>query len=142
MNIKTRDFGQVEVDEKDIITFPKGIYGFEHCKEFAMLRENPFDVDGVWLQSTKDEYLCFILFDPNKVLTNYDPIYATAELEDLQILELDETELYVIAVIPDDITKATVNTLCPILIHTQKKIGKQIFLENEDYSMRFALMKE
>lgn len=142
MHIKTRDFGEVQVDEKDIIAFPKGIYGFEDYKEFAMIRENPFDVDGVWLQSTADEYICFILFDPNKILTNYNPIYAQKELEELEISEPQEVELYVIAVIPEDVTKATVNALCPIVIHNKKRLGKQIFLENEEYSMRLALMKE
>ena len=29
MNIKTRDFGEIEIDESTIITIPNGIIGFE-----------------------------------------------------------------------------------------------------------------
>ena len=34
MVIETREFGFIEIDEKDIIHFPYGIYGFEDIKDY------------------------------------------------------------------------------------------------------------
>ena len=37
MKIITRDFGEQEIEEDKIITFPEGIIGFENVKRYALL---------------------------------------------------------------------------------------------------------
>ena len=38
MKINTNFFGEIEIDEKEIITFEKGMIGFEDIKKFALNR--------------------------------------------------------------------------------------------------------
>ena len=64
ISIETRDFGTIEVDEKDVYDFPNGLYAFEDNKKFALLSPLGDDVYPMWLQSMDDPGLCFIVFNP------------------------------------------------------------------------------
>ena len=69
MTITTR-FGEMDINENDIITFPNGIYGFEEIKEYIILKmdkESPF----LWMQSVKDNDLTFVLIDPRIFVKDY-----------------------------------------------------------------------
>ena len=37
IKVETRDFGPIDVDEKDVYDFPNGLYAFEDEKKFALL---------------------------------------------------------------------------------------------------------
>ena len=37
MHIDTEQFGRIEINEDDVITFPEGIPGFEELQRFALL---------------------------------------------------------------------------------------------------------
>ena len=41
MNVKTRHFGDVEVEDSKIITMDNGLFGFENYKKYVLLR-HPF----------------------------------------------------------------------------------------------------
>ena len=64
MEIMTRDFGKVNVDESKIFNFPSGLFAFEECRQFALLSPLGDGVYPMWLQSTENVTPCFIVFDP------------------------------------------------------------------------------
>ena len=64
MIVKTRNFGEQEISEDKIISFPNGIFAFEDEHRFIMLSPLGDDVYPAWLQSVDNENLCFIVFDP------------------------------------------------------------------------------
>ena len=37
MKIKTRDYGEIDINEDDILTFVEPIFGFEEYKKFVFL---------------------------------------------------------------------------------------------------------
>ena len=39
MNIITRDFGEIEINEEDIITFTQPVIGFDDYKKFVILHD-------------------------------------------------------------------------------------------------------
>ena len=50
MKIETRDFGEMEIDPKEVVEFLSPIYGFENLRRFVLLYDDnipPF----TWLQS-------------------------------------------------------------------------------------------
>ena len=51
MIIKTRDFGEIEIDEKEIVTFKCPILGFDDFKEFIVLIDESIGENFAWLQS-------------------------------------------------------------------------------------------
>jgi len=64
MEIKTRDFGMIDIDENEIITFEDPIFGFETIKKYVLLYDDSVGGQLMWLQSTEEQNICFILLDP------------------------------------------------------------------------------
>lgn len=138
MLIKTKDFNYVEVSESDIIDFPQGIYAYEEVKRFVLLKNS----ENEWLhylQSADNEQPRFILLDPYMFFQDYSPVFSSDTLELLKADNLNDISFFVVAVIPDDIKKSTVNLKSPVAINFSKHIGAQIILENRDYSVKTPL---
>jgi flagellar assembly factor FliW len=137
MIVNTRDFGEVEIAEESVLSFPDGVLSFEDNKAFTILSPLGDEQYPMWLQSTQNGNLCFIVYNPFDMILNY-------ELDEDQLLsELDvgeETNVLIlcIAVIPEDHKKTTINLKSPVVINLDTKIGKQIILES-DYPVRHPI---
>jgi flagellar assembly factor FliW len=140
MILKTRDFGEVEIFEENIINFPEGVFSFEQNTQFTVL--SPFGVEKypMWLQSTQNGNLCFIVYDPFELVVNYEPDEAQLERE-LGIGEDTNVLFLAIAVIPEDHRKTIVNLKSPIVINLDTKTGKQVVWD-ADYPVRFPIFAE
>jgi flagellar assembly factor FliW len=128
MIVKTRDFGEVEIDKEYILNFVQPIYGFEEFKSYALISQE--DTEGVFarLQSVDDSGICFIIFNPDLLKDDYE--FSLSD-EYLETLGDGEYEVWVIAVIRDDITKATVNLRSPIIINTTNNHAVQAMLDTQ-----------
>lgn len=138
--IKTKGLGDVEVDSKDIITFPEGLYGFENAKKFVLLSGNNEGNSFMWLQFAGNCEPRFVVIDPFKVFSNYN----IPEKEISPLIKLDKEEnLRVLAI--TTVTKGAksiyVNLKCPIVINARENIAAQIILDNEDYPIRYYMYK-
>jgi len=63
IKVKTTRFGDIEIDEKDVITLPSGIIGFPELKQYVLLdhdQDSPFK----WLQSLEDGAIAFVMINP------------------------------------------------------------------------------
>ena len=134
MILKTKNFGEIEIDEKNIIHFPEGILGFEEEKQFVMIKDedeqNPFQ----WLQSVQNPELAFVIINPFFVFPDYDIVLSKSVQEKLKIEDEKDVAVYSIVVVPEDIEKMTVNLLGPIVININKKLGKQVILDDDRYT--------
>jgi len=135
MKITTRDFGEIEVQENDIINFICGMYGFEDKKSYVLLKDNPAD-DIMFLQSLDDVELSFILIDPFR---NYNPDLNEEDLEELGVGDETELKFLTIAIIKKDIRDSVVNLKSPIAINPATKTAKQVILQNT-YPLRYKIM--
>ncbi len=137
MKCMTRDFGEIEITENEIITFIQPPFGFEDYKKYTFIYDNQIGNHIVWLQSTEEPAVCFILFDPSPLADFYKP-EIPKQTEDL----LGEGELlcWTIGVIPKNPKEATVNLKSPIIVNMEKNCGVQVILE-QDYPIRFPLVK-
>lgn len=136
MNIQTRDFGEITIEEEDIVTFVHPIFGFENLKKFVFLFNQSESSQFVWLQSIEDKNICFILVDSSVVACNYNPIITNkqkAELEDGQII------YWLMVVINEDFKKSTVNLKSPIILNVQKRKAMQVILEQK-YDIKYPLI--
>lgn len=142
MQLNTRHFGTIEIDEKGIIDFPEGIPGFETTRKFVLLsnagENNPFR----WLQGVDNTDLALVLVDPKYVRPDYMVDVDDSEVEILDIKNAEKVLVFSIAVIPEDLSKMTVNLKAPVLINTENNRGKQVVMENGDYSVRHYIMEE
>lgn len=138
--IKTKGLGGVEVDSKDIISFPEGLYGFENTRNFALLSGNEEGNPFMWLQCADSCEPRFVVIDPFKIFSNYN---VPAKIIP-SILKLDDSaSLRVLAI--TTITKGAksiyVNLKCPIVINARENIAAQIILDNDDYPIRYYMYK-
>ena len=137
MRIKTKFFGEIDIDEEQVILFPFGVYGFEEYTRFVLLHDEEDDT-GIfrWLQCVDEEILCFTVMEPGLVCGSYSPKLPENTLRKLGADEenLDangEDIIYiVITVICDEIEKSTVNLLSPIVINSKNKVAAQVILES------------
>lgn len=170
MLLNTRHFGEIEIDEKNIISFDEGIPGFNHVRKFviidtenigdgeadskqvkknsgddnekngcsASLESSPFK----WLQCVDDPDLAFAIVNPFMIKPDYEIELSSEVIETLEIEKEEDVALYAIVVVPEDITKMTMNLRAPVVINVKNKKGVQTILNTEKYSVRHFIMEE
>jgi flagellar assembly factor FliW len=139
MILSTKNFGDIEIDEDKIISFPEGIPGFEDENKFVIIsnpdEENPFH----WLQSVNTPGLAFVIINPFLILKDYSLELPSSAVEKLELGSEDDAAVYSIAVVPEKIENITINLLGPIVINWKKKIGGQVILDDEKYSTKYRV---
>lgn len=142
MNISTRLFGNVEIDESKIITFDEEIPGFAGLKRYLFMLNDetgPF----YWLQSIDDTDIVFPIIDVLAYLPNYDPLITVDDLASLGKCENPENIMvYNIVVIPEKIEDISVNLKAPVVINLETLKAKQIISSNEEYKIKYYIHKE
>jgi len=138
MELKTAQFGVINIGEDELINFPMGIPGFENNKKFVLIGNDPAAL-FFWLQSAEDPNLCFVVTDPFSIYPNY---YVDVDDDDVNFLEITDSGnvmTLAVVVIPEKIEETRVNLKAPILINVEKKIGKQIIQKDESLPIRYYL---
>ena len=138
IKVMTRDFDEIEVTEKDIITFTNGIFAFEQYSRYILISPLGNGKCPVWLQSVDNPGLCFIMFDPFEFCRNYRVTADEGDLSAIDITDEKDAAFYVIAVIPEDHMEATVNLKSPIIINSKNNKAVQI-IAAEDYPIKFPV---
>lgn len=142
MEIKTKAYGSINIDDKQIIHFPNGLFGFESLNEFALLdaEQQPF----FWLQSLEVEQIAFILINPLIFRPDYDPSVVNNELEEIGLSDKDDENLllFSIVTIPADQSRMTGNLQGPIIINKDTKIGRQFISTCSDWKVRHNIIDE
>lgn len=132
MKIETRLFGEVDIDEKSIIIFEKGIPGFEKFSRFVLL-----DIEESLmkcLQSIEDKNMCLVIINPFDYFKDYEINLSAEEISRLQIPKEEDVLVFNVLNIKED--KITANMLAPIVINAIKKLGMQIVLQESNYNIR------
>jgi flagellar assembly factor FliW len=138
----TKNFGEIEYDEKEVITFPSGLPGFTDSHRFVMISEsNPPDV-FYWMQCVDDGDVAFTLMDVYRVMNDYDPKVEPEELAELGDISGDPLDVYNVVVVPEDPKEMRVNLKAPVVVNNITGKAKQVILENENYPLRFMIIKE
>ncbi|MGN0687527.1 MAG: flagellar assembly protein FliW [Oscillospiraceae bacterium] len=141
MNIKTRDFGEIQIDESTIISFPTGIIGFEDTKRYTLLSPLGEDKFPMWLQSVEAPEPCFVVYDPMEIYPDYKFEISDEEQSELGLDENAPYRCLTAAIVPDDYRKTTVNLRCPIVINLRDNVAAQIIL-TEHYDFKAPVYEE
>lgn len=144
MLIKTRHFGEVNLDEEKVITFDEGLIGFEDCKRYTILYNNEEGGNTTisWLQSLDVPELALPVISPLSVMADYNPIVEDEVL--LPLGELTEENIIILLTlsVPSDITKMSANLKAPLIINADTKKGCQIIAENPDYVIKYNIYEQ
>ncbi len=141
LKIISAHFGQIEVEENELITFPEGVVGFEKYERFVLL-SNPEEEPFQWLQSVDDPDVAFVLIEPLLVRQDYDFEVDDETIQLLDIQDPGQLRLFVIVTMHSDFSKITGNLLAPILLNLTNRRAHQIIIQNSSYSLREPLFTE
>lgn len=141
MIINTKVFGEVEITEEKIITFPGGIIGFPELKRFTLLHDEERGVSaGIrWLQSLEEPAFAMPVMDPLVVKPDYNPEVDDELLSGIGQLTADNLLVLVTVRVPSDLTQMSVNLQGPIIINVDERRACQIILDTDTYPVRFPI---
>ncbi len=132
MKIPTQCFGEIEVEEHQMLHLPGGIVPFPEEEYVLVTRagEAPF----AWLQCLQRPDLAFVVISPEAVC---GPPALPIAPEIKQELELDDGEqalVLCLVVVGEQPEQSTVNLLAPLVINPRTGHGIQLIL-NGDMSL-------
>lgn len=140
MKITTKVFGEIEIDDNRIITFPNGIVGFPELTQFAMVHDSEKGKSAVhWLQSIQEPAFAMPVMDPLIVCPDYNPEVDDELLKVLGELQPDDLLVLVTLTIPEDIAGISVNLKGPIVVNAGEKRAIQVIVEGDEYPVKFPI---
>jgi len=142
VKLETKHFGCIDIEEENIISFPEGLPGFEDTRKYVLLGKNDEESPFRWLQCVDRPDVAFAIIDPRLIKPDYVAHIESADIEILDIKEEDKALVYVILVVPEDITKMTANLKAPVIINPFNNMGKQVVLEKGDYGIKHYVFEE
>ncbi|MBO6133234.1 MAG: flagellar assembly protein FliW [Lachnospiraceae bacterium] len=141
MQVKTKIFGDITVDDEKIITFPAGIVGFTDLKKFALIHDSE-KTDGStlsFLVSMDEPAFAMPVIDPLLVKPDYNPVVEDEILKPIGKLDPDETLCLVTMTVPHEIEKLSVNLMAPIIVNVSTRMAAQVILDDDDCPIKFPV---
>ncbi|QEG00575.1 Flagellar assembly factor FliW [Stieleria maiorica] len=128
MRIETQRFGNITVDQDQLLLFPAGLIGMETLRDWALLpdSENPA---VAWLQSASRGDRALPLISPRAFFPDYRVQVSRRELAGLHMRP--GTQLYVLTTVSGHSGKLTTNLRSPILLNLSRRLGCQVITDND-----------
>lgn len=142
MQLNTKHFGTVEIEESGIITFGEGLPGFEKSKKFVLLASGDESSPFKWLQSVDDPQLAFALVDPFVIKKDYEVNITDEVIQAVGIEKAEDVIIYSVVVVPENISQMSMNLRAPLVINLKNKKGIQVVLDSDRYSVRHYILEE
>jgi len=139
MKIATRNFGEIDVLDNEIVAFDEGLPGFPDDRRFVLLTED--DNPVCFLQSVDNGAVSFVVADMIVIQPGYNPHVDEAHLEGLGEYNPDDFLVLNICTVNEAAEKSTVNLKAPIVINAADKKGKQVICSNDDYHVNAPLFE-
>ena len=140
MKSNSAKLGEIEYSEDDVITLSSPLLGFPDLQDFLIISDDnsyPF----LWFQSVEDADICFILIETNTFFKDYNPDIPKRELKVIAISDKKEMKLFSIVVVPTDPKLSTANLRAPLVVNFEKKLAKQIILDDDAYKIKMPLFE-
>lgn len=142
MKIQTTRFGEIEVADSSVITFNKGIPGFEEYKQYLLI---PADEKGetpfFFLQSIEEAGVSLFLLNPFSFFNDYGINLQDHIVEGLELTEPTDALVLTTVTVKGDLKEATTNLKAPIVFNIKSQLGMQVVLDNKDYLIKQPLFQ-
>ena len=140
MQIMTKIFGEIMIDDDKIIQFPNGIIGFPDLTDFTLVHDEDKGTESIhWLQSIQEPAFAMPVMDPLIVCPDYNPEVDDELLDVLGKIVPEELLVLVTVTVPKDLTKMSVNLKGPIVINAAEKKALQVIVEGDEYQVKFPI---
>ncbi|GEB31388.1 flagellar assembly protein FliW [Brevibacillus parabrevis] len=119
--------------------FEDGIPGFSHLQFFQLMQEekSPFYL----IQSIEEKDVGFWVVDPFLFFPSYEFSLSSSTKEALRMDGQESIAVFSIVTIRGN-NQATVNLKAPIVVNLNNRMGKQVILQDDTYSIRQQLIEQ
>ncbi|MFT8348022.1 flagellar assembly protein FliW [Clostridium saccharoperbutylacetonicum] len=141
MKYMSKVHGEITYEDKDIITFKKGVLGFDQLRKFFLVDlkdTEPFKL----LHSLEDEEVGFIVTSPYEFFDDYEINLNNEATTNLNIQSSREVMILTTITLNSEVKKITTNLQGPIIINISNNLGEQIIVDNSKYKVKEPLIKE
>jgi len=138
MLINTSRFGQIEVDDQRVITFPKGLLGFPSFKQYVLIQPAD-DSYFYWMQSIQTPDLAFVITDPSLFVSSYRVPIKPDQMSDLGIESIDDAQVFVIGNKRGN--TLTGNLQGPLVVNVHDRSAEQLVLSDRRFTTRVPLLE-
>lgn len=141
VKVNTTRFGELQVNKEDVINFSEGLLGFEQLRQFFIV--DPGDSTLIlWLQSVEQPETAFPIIEPKIFKPDYVAKLLPADMNSVNLESIADAKIYSILTIPSEITNMSANLKAPVVINNDKKIARQIVLQDNKLSVKYDMYKE
>ncbi|MDR0476286.1 MAG: flagellar assembly protein FliW [Treponema sp.] len=140
MKVLSKAYGMVEADERQKISFPRGLLGFEEYQNYVIMdaERQPF----YWLQSIDNEQVAFILINPFLFRPDYEIDIDNEELKTVGISDPAKALIFSIVTIPPDGSPMTANLQGPLVINRDTHLALQVVLTDPRWKTKHDILAE
>ena len=142
LKVNTKAYGTIEVDERQKLFFPSGIFGFESLKDYVLLdaAQQPF----YWLQSLDVQETAFVLINPNVFRKEYKLDVTSGDLEEIGLTDTEDEKALVFAIVtvPENQQKMSANLQGPVIINRENKKGRQAISLDSRWKTKHYILEE
>ena len=142
VKVLTKMYGEIEVDDSQIIDFPDGILGFDFVKKFVIIDTENQNSPFKWMQAYDEKDLAFVIIRPVDFMKDYDLVISQSDYEAVQASSAEELIVFAIVTIPENPEKMTANLQGPIIITPVKRLGRQAISMSDKYKVRHSILEE
>ncbi len=139
MKFLSKFYGEMEYEDKDIITFKKGIPGFNDLKKFILLNLPEYEPFKL-LQSLEKDEISLIVTSPFEFFKDYEIKLSEETVRNLKLESHKQVMLLTTVTLNSDVKKITTNLQGPIVINTSNNFGEQIIQDNSKYKVKSPLV--
>ena len=139
MKFISKVHGEMQYEENNIITFNKGIPGFNELKKFILLDLEEYEPFKL-LQSLENDEISLIVTSPYEFFNDYEIKLSEETIKNLKIESPEQVMILTTVTLNSDVKKITTNLQGPIVINTSNNFGEQIILDNSKYKVKSPLI--
>ena len=139
MKFVSKIHGEMEYEENNIVTFNKGIPGFDELKKFILLDLQEYEPFKL-LQSLENDEISLIVTSPYEFFKEYEIKLSEETIKNLKIESPEQVMILTTVTLNSDVKKITTNLQGPIVINTSNNFGEQIVLDNPKYKVKNPLI--
>jgi flagellar assembly factor FliW len=127
-----------ETSLRNVVTFPKGIPGFEACHGFVLMSPEA-DTGLQYLRAVEGPPASFIVVDPRQILQGYRCELSEGDRERLQATPGAPLLWLVLVTVEADGT-IVANLRAPVVINPERMLGAQVIPHHCLYPLRHVLV--
>jgi len=138
MRFATDRFGDIDVPDERMLSFPDGLPGFPNARRFTMV-EVPESDAFFWLQSLDDPSLAFLAAVPWPFFPNYEPELSEPDQEALELTAAGDALVLCLLTVHREERNVTANLLGPVIVNERTRVGRQVVLAESSWPVRAPL---